>query len=73
MYKMGCGIAWFEEPENHLNAKLEVLRPKCSSLVFYAPPTKTSYTTPHYHPKYEMKVKDFFMLEGFLKLILTLL
>ena len=52
MYKMGCGIAWFEEPENHLNAKLEVLRPKFSSLVFYAPPTKTSYTTPHYHPKY---------------------
>ena len=54
MYKMGCGIAWFEEPKNHLNAKLEVLRPKFSSLVFYAPPTKTSYTTPHYHPKYEI-------------------
>ena len=31
------------------------LRPKFSSLGgFWAPPTKTSYTTPYYYPKYEV-------------------
>merc|ERR1712122_340646 len=33
----------------------QILRPKFSSFGgFWAPPTKTSYTTPHYYPKYEI-------------------
>ena len=28
---------------------------------FWAPPTKMSYTIPHYYPKYEVKAIDFFV------------
>ena len=34
----------------------QTLRPKCSSLGgFQAPPTKVSYTRPHYYPKYDVQ------------------
>ena len=42
----------------------QILRPKFSSFGgFQAPPTKTSYTTPHYYPKYEIQVIENFLVE----------
>ena len=42
----------------------QILRPKFSSFGdFQAPPTKTSYTTPHYYPKYEIWAIENFLVE----------
>ena len=42
----------------------QILRPKFSSFGgFQAPPTKTSYTTPHYYPKYEIQAIEIFLVE----------
>ena len=43
----------------------QTLRPKFSILgVFLALPTETSFTTPHYYPKYEVRAIEFFVVVG---------
>ena len=48
----------------------QILRPKFSNFGgFQAPPTKTSYTTPHYYPKYEIQAIEIFLVEDPFKIL----
>ena len=56
-----CGFHWRFHKVRSLGKNFETKMFKFR--IFYAPPNKTSYTTPHYYPKYENQAIENFLVE----------